>query len=336
MNLDSPAFTTPPPRWVRASLALVIGAAGALTHYLQIRAVPSHPGDFGVAWFGARSLLHGVDPYPLIGPGLAYDWPWKPLYPATAMVAAMPLALFSQLTATLIFVFASCAFLAYAVTREGWFRMPMFVSAAFFVAAGAAQWSPLLTASIGMPILAAFYAAKPNVGLAMFSASTFKGQKIAIVAGVILLIASMLFLPSWPGEWLHNVTSDKLLAAPVVRAGGVLILLVALRWRRPEARMLMILALAPQTGSWYEILPLFLIPMNLRESMILVAVSSMGFVLQDYVMTARNEMDFNSQVGALMVALAYLPATIMILRRPNEGELPQWVNTVARKFARAA
>jgi hypothetical protein len=51
--------------------------------------------------------------------------------------------------------------------------------------------------------------------------------------------------------------------------------------------------------------------------MILCSVSSVGYILQDSVMSAANETEFNAQVGALMVALAYLPAVMMILRRPN-------------------
>jgi hypothetical protein len=53
--------------------------------------------------------------------------------------------------------------------------------------------------------------------------------------------------------------------------------------------------------------------------MALVTLSSAGWLMQDLVMTAVNETQYNQQVGSMMVALGYLPAVIMVLRRPNQG-----------------
>ena len=78
-----------------------------------------HPSDFGQSWFGAQALLHGANPYALIGPGLQYDWPWKLFYPATSMVIALPLSFFPEAVATFLFVAVSSALLAYAVTKNG-------------------------------------------------------------------------------------------------------------------------------------------------------------------------------------------------------------------------
>ena len=71
-------------------------------------------------------------------------------------------------------------------------------------------------------------------------------------------------------------------------------------------------------------LPLFLVPATLRETMILASVSSLGYVAQGHLITARNEIEYNQQVGALMVVLGYLPAVVMVLRRPNDGQMPPW------------
>src|SRR5687767_10997999 len=97
--------------------------------------MPDHPGDFGIVWFGAKALLHDANPYVLVGPGLVYEWPWPQAYPVTAMVMAMPFTLLPQLPATLAFVWISAAVLAYAVTVDGWYRLPLFLSSAFVVAA---------------------------------------------------------------------------------------------------------------------------------------------------------------------------------------------------------
>ena len=48
--------------------------------------------DFGQVWFGSRTLLAGGNPYDVVGPGGAFDWPFPLLYPLTALLAAAPLA----------------------------------------------------------------------------------------------------------------------------------------------------------------------------------------------------------------------------------------------------
>jgi hypothetical protein len=76
----------------------------------------------------------------------------------------------------------------------------------------------------------------------------------------------------------------------------------------------------PLTGSWYEILPLFLVPVTKNEAMILASTSSLGWLSQ-FQLHAWSEFEVNMKVGALIAATAYLPAIIMVLRRPNEGGL---------------
>jgi len=225
-----------------------------------------------------------------------------------------------QIQATLAFVFLSSALLAYSVTRRAWFPLLMFASAAFLIAAGAAQWSPLLTAAVGLPPLALFFGAKPTVGFALAVGSTWRVRIYAIVGLAIMMAISVGLFPRWPIEWIHSLRTATQVAPPVLRFGGVAVLVALLKWRRPDARLIVALACVPQTGSWYEILPLFLIPSNAIEMMILCITSSLGYLLQDVVMTARNETEFNAQVGAMIVALAYLPAVIMVLRRPNNAE----------------
>ena len=304
----------------RVIAAIVVGAVAALVHYAKINAVPDHPGDFGLAWFGARAMLHGGNPYELIGPGLVYDWPWRLIYPLTAMAAALPFALFPQTPATLAFVFASGALLAYSVTRNHWYPLLMCTSAAFLIAAGAAQWSPLFTAAMGLPPLALFFAAKPTVGFALAVAGSRSVRKFGAIGAVILMAVSLAMFPRWPLEWYRSLSTATQVAPPLLRFGGVTVLIALLRWRRWDARLIVALACVPQTGSWYEILPLFLVPASATEMMALVAISSSGWLMQDVVMTATNETQYNQQVGAMMVALGYLPAVIMVLRRPNRHD----------------
>lgn len=246
----------------RASVALVIGMAGALTHYLKVLAVPAYPGDFGLAWLGARELIQGGNPYELIGPGLAYDWPWRLKYPATAMIAAMPLAVLPQLPATLLFVFISCALLAWSITARAWYPLLMCSSVAFLIAAGAAQWSPILTAAMALPPLGFLFAAKPTVGFALAISGSRQLQWFALAGLVVTTAISLMLFRQWPRAWVKSLSTAVQVAPPLLRMGGFAILLALLRWRRPEAR--------------------------------------------------------------LMVALAYLPATIIVLRRQNENTIPPW------------
>ena len=310
---------------VRILFAIAIGVLAALTCLLATQAQPpNHPADFGQVWFGATALLHGANPYDLVGPGLVYDWPWPTLYPATSFVAAMPLALLPQTEATLVFVFMSWALLAYSVTRDGWYRIPMFGSAACLDAAAAGQWSPLMTAAMGIPVLALFFAAKPTDGLALGISGSDSVQKYAVLGGAVLAVLSFIVFPGWVPAWLGQMKHSMYMAPPLLRLGGFAILLAALRWRRPEARMMLALSLVPQAGAWYTVVPLFLIPNTMKESMVLATLTSVGFLLQDHILTATNELEYNAQIGALLVAFAYLPCLVMVLRRPNEGRLPAW------------
>jgi hypothetical protein len=234
------------------------------------------------------------------------------------MVLAMPFSWFSEPVAAALFVWVSTALLAYAITENGWDLLFLFPSSAFIVAARAAQWSPLYSAAFCLPWLGFVLAAKPNVGGAIALASgSRKLLAAALMGGVALLVISLALLPSWPQQWLGAVRGATHLTAPIISVGGFVVLLSALRWRRPEARLILLLACVPQTGSWYEALPLLLVAQTRRESQILSLVSSLGFLSIRFLIHGQPEAQFNREVSALMVAFAYLPAMIVVLRRPN-------------------
>jgi hypothetical protein len=314
----------------RIYVATAIGILSGTVAALRFARMLWHPSDFGQSWFGARALLHGANPYALVGPGLQYEWPWKLFYPATSMVIALPLSFFPEMVATFLFVAISAALLAYAVTENGWQRLPLFLSWPFVIATLAGQWSPILAAAILLPSLAWVLVAKPNIGLAVLAATSSRRLvRIALLGGLVITAISIGLFPAWPRAWLSNVVSEPHFGAPITRIGGIAVLLALLRWRRPEARLIVALACVPQTNSWYEGLPLLLVASTFRETLFLSLISTLGYVLPPLVMTARNEVEFNAQMGALMVVLCYLPATLLVLRRPNEGELPAWMAPVA-------
>lgn len=300
----------------RIVVSVLIGLLGLIFCYVKYVMMPEHPGDFGLSWFGARAMLSERNPYALVGPGLAYDWPWPLVYPGTAFVVALPLAHVKLLAANLAFVFVSSALLAYSVTEDGWSRLPLFGSSAFIVAAGAAQWSPLFTAALGIPVLAFFFAAKPTIGLALCLARPRELAIPALVGGIIITGVSLFLFPAWPALWLRQLHYATQMAPPFLRPGGFFILLALLRWNRPEARLLIALAVIPQVGSWYEALPVFAVTRTYKETMGLSIASLIGFHLGGRIPASLDETQINQAIGGLMVAFVYLPAIIIILNRP--------------------
>lgn len=318
----------------RVLAALAIAVLSALLFYFERLREPGSHSDFSQAWFGARALIQGANPYDLIGPGRTFEWLWPLFYPATTLLVALPFAWLSELLASTLFVAVSAALLAYAVTADGWYRLPIFLSSAFVIAVRASQWSPLMTAALCLPAAAWLLAAKPNLGLTLiaYTRST-TAIKVAVIGGAVLLLASIALLPRWPAYWIANVRSVDQFTIPITRGGGIFVLLALLRWRRPEARLIVALACVPQTVYWYEALPLLLVPATFRESLILSLTSSCGFLLERQLVGFQANVPFRD-VGTLMIAFVYLPATLMVLLRPNTGERPDWLRraTLSRKI----
>ena len=205
-------------------------------------------------------MLAGTDPYALVGPGRALAQKAPNYYPATAMIAVLPLAWLELELARAVFFGLSAGVLAFAATRDGYARMPMFLSGSFMLALLSQQWAPLLTASLFLPAMAWAYAAKPNIGLALFAARPTRAALAWAAAGAIVLGAASLALrPSWPAEWVAIARSAPHIRALVRHPAGPLVLLALLRWRRPEARLLVALACVPHSTLFYEALPLLLV-----------------------------------------------------------------------------
>jgi hypothetical protein len=236
-------------------------------------------------------------------------------YPAPAMVSAIPLSFLPEHAATLIFVGVSAALLGYGIASTGWFRWPIFLTGAFIDCALAAQWTPLLTAMLCIPALAWLVAVKPPFALPLVAYSTTRRTiLLALAGGVALTAISFILRPTWVGEWRASLANWSV-TFPIRHFGGFLVLLALLRWKRPEARLLVGMSLMPQTFFWYDTLPLFLIPASLRESMVLAFTSSLAFAVQIgmlQVMTMTGRLG-----GALIIFSTYVPCLWMVLRRPN-------------------
>ena len=270
--------------------------------------------DFAQVWHGAQALVAGRNPYEAVGPGRAFPWPFPLLYPGTAVLLGTLFAPFTLHWATALFVGLAAGTLAWSFSARRdapgqWFA---FASAAYLSVLRTAQWSPLLIASALTPSLGWLLACKPSAGLALFVA--YPSWRAGALGGVFLAL-SIAVLPSWPADWLAALPSAYHMTAPVtyVTAGGPLILLGLMRWRRPEARLLVALGCIPHTTMLYESLPLFLVARRWQEGLLLAAATWVCMLLQaptDYLQRMHT-------MAGRLTLLLYMPCVLMVMMRPN-------------------
>ena len=103
-----------------------------------------------------------------------------------------------------------------------------------------------------------------------------------------------------------------------------------LRWRRPEARLVAAMACVPQLMYFADQLPLWLVARTRRETMVLSAVSATAWVASLLVNIQADRQPAFSSVPYVLAGV-YLPVLVMVLRRPNEGPLPEWVERALAK-----
>jgi hypothetical protein len=316
---------------MRLAFALAVGIACGLYVLAFGLANPDFASDFDQSWGGAAAILHGQNPYDVVGPGKQYPWSWPLYYPLPALLIVAPLGLLPVLAARVVFAGLSGGLLAFAISKEGFARWPLFISISFVTAVELCQWSNLQLAAMLLPALGWVAVAKPNIGVAMAAQSrTDRALLIMLAGSAILIAASFLILPDWPRQWLANVRSAPHFRSPLTRPGGFLLLLALLRWRRPEARLLTALAVMPQTPGFYDHVLVFSATKTFREALTLSALTLVVFFAIVFMNPERTLSVWGELVGRLTVLLVYLPTVVMILRRPNEGEVPK---SIARLFA---
>jgi len=314
----------------RLLVAVLIGIVAGHAVLLQ---TPNYeiPRDLMQFWYAARVLLHGGDPYASIGPGAGFKYPWPLVYPLPSAVALIPLAWLSATWACAVFAGLGTACFAWAVMEYGYASLLAFGSVCIWHAIFVVQWSPLLAASIVIAPLGFFLVVKPTIGVAYFAA---RPTWWSVIGGVTLTALAFALDPGWVGQW--QAALDRALAiakhgfpyrAPGLMPGGILVLAALTRWRRVEARLLVALAFIPHTTLPYELLPLFLIPRGWRQMVSLVALSHLMWwvVARDF-----PHPDFYYTVieyTRTSIPCLYLPCTLMVLRRPNVGAAPKWLET---------
>lgn len=321
----------------RLIFAIVVGVVASSILYQKYARVAGSETDFDLVWRGALLLRQGRDPYILIGPTGVFHWDFPFLYPAPSILIALPFSFLSVHAAAIAFVFAGSAILAFGATRDGWQTLPMFGSAAFVDCALTAQWSPLLVAGLFFPAIAAFACAKPQIGLPTLAGST-SGRAIWIGIGgaVFLMAVSFMVLPQWFSEWFATLGSADHMKSALLQPPGFLILLVLLRWKRPESWLVLSLATIPQTLMWYSVLILLAFPRTYREACVLSLISSVGYFVGHLIAETRPHVEPTGHyIWAVLVCTTFLPTVAAILRRPNEGPSAAWMQWAQRRFSQS-
>ena len=199
------------------------------------------------------------------------------------------------------------------------------------------QWSTLYAAAFFLPALGIVATAKPNFGAALAGAAHQPRTITWITVGSIaLLVISQILQPGWFDSWITNVREAPHFKAHVARPLGFLLMLAALKWRRPEARWLLALALIPQAPSFYDQLLLSVVCLTSRESLIFAASTVVLFFYVGFNTPQPDYESWGRLVGNGTLWICYFPALVMVLRRPNEGNLPPFIEHLASKLKRRA
>jgi hypothetical protein len=306
-----------PARTLRIALTFSAAMTAALlTWSFWIQPQPQ-PSDLAPVWAGARAVFNHQNPYDVIGPGREFDTKFPLIYPMTAVVTLLPIALLPLRLVDPIFVGLGFGLLTWAITRRKILSpaLVVLVSLPALMALQTSQWSPLMTGAALLPVVGWLLVAKPTIGMALFAAVPH--WKTAVGCAVFLIL-SLLIWPGWIADWRAGFASAPHVIAPLVRTGGPLVLLAALKWKRAEARLLLALACVPHTTALYETIPLFLIPQSWLQAWglwILVLLAYLGQLASG---PYDSQMAYWASGAQWIVWLVYLPCLGMVLFRPNE------------------
>jgi hypothetical protein len=127
--------------------------------------------DWTFHWRAARAVLDGLNPYLVVVPSGPYPFSYYWFYPLPSVFMALPTAPLPAVWSSAITVGAASGLLAFAISRDNFSRLPIFLSAQFMMGAAAGSAPMILvTAAIAWPALQWLIVMKPNLGLAAFAA----------------------------------------------------------------------------------------------------------------------------------------------------------------------
>jgi hypothetical protein len=294
---------------VRIGLSVLIALTASILCWIQLERRAQLAADFNFAWRAAWYLLDGQNPYTAIQPAGDYPFQTYFYYPLTAAIAAIPFAWLPPYIGGAVFFGVSSGLLGYALLQDGWKRLPLFLSAPYWIAMSVAQWSPLIAAAALLPGLQWLLVCKPNIGLAGF---TYRPTRLGLFGMGTFLLVSLLWLPTWPIDWIRLTRELKGHPPPfLVLPLGPLLLLALLRIRKPAGRLFLGLSLLPQLLFFYDQLLLGLIPNRTKSGLIYSGLSWAAY-LGWRLVTSLNP-GLQVQPALFVIALIYIPALVFLL-----------------------
>ncbi len=316
------AEAMPPARRRRIAAAAALAAAAMAVFLLHKLAGPDFArltaGDLGGALEGARRIQAGEhDIYARhFGP---YGTTYALEYPLTASLFLLPLAPLPPVAAGAVFVGLGTGLAAFALSRRGWTPLLMFASAPAVFAWVWAQWSPWLLLQGIFPAATLFLLLKPQVALAMFA---YRPEWRMMVVAAGIGVATLLWSPTWPLDWLGGQGTNPNVfpqhAGALLAPGGPMLLLAALRWRDPRARLLLVLAVIPNRLWFYEQLLLGYVPQTRNRMLVWVACTWVAVGLWAWGRHVFGIAEAAVVRETVHVVLVYGPALYFVLRPSGE------------------
>lgn len=230
--------------------------------------------DFDQTWWAGRALLAGTDAYAAVAAQVPEPFEFPYYYPGPTILVGALFAGLDLWGARVAFALLSGAVFGYAIGKHRPHLWPVFAGLPFILTAQNLQWSGLLTAAVLIPAFGFLAAAKPNLGaMALFGQSTRRGASWVIGGSLALVALSLLLDPQWPMKWRDALAHSTHFKPILFRPFGWLMLVGLWKWRIPEARLLVALAVVPQTGLGYDALPAWLAARTRMQAGILALLS---------------------------------------------------------------
>ena len=261
----------------RASLAvaLIIATAAAAVAWMSM-AQSGLAKDFTLSWTAANHVLAGQDPYREMRPTGVYPFNVPFYYPLPAALLAAPFAGIPLRYAGIAFVFVTFGIAALALTRDRAPRVAILLGFPAVMAATLGQWSPLLLAATLIPAAQLVLPVKPTLGAAAF---VNRPSRIGLALALAVVGLCFLVQPGWLASWRSVVSGALASYTPPLRWGhgaGIVLLAAFIWWRDPDARLLGVMALAPQLPLFYDQLLVQAVARTRRDVLVLVGASWVG------------------------------------------------------------
>ena len=283
--------------------------------------LPVPTGDFELLYAAAVRLLGAETAYPV-------GSQWIP-YPLPAVLLVVPFtAMPLELARPVFDILVGWAFVYALWKYRGLYALLALLSGSYLFALLHGQTTPLMVAAILVPATGFLLAVRPNTSLALWVARP-SWKTLLGMAGFLAL--TLVAWPSWPSEWWMAMPLDySPWLPPIFRPFGALLLVAALRWNRPEGRLLLATAFLPQTALPYELVLLALIPASIREMLVYLAGSWIAVADAAGGLHLLGGAEWTMTGWPVTLCAVYFPMLYLVLRRPGSKGGP-WIGKERRR-----